>query len=259
MNDLLWRGVFTLAIAVSVWLLHRSIGHYPEPWPRREAPGRDLGRVLLLWIVAMVVPMMRMTVFTPWLEGVLTDRNMRELVQLPLLSIPYLALPLLLVVGRNGWTRRELGLTLNTRSPQTAFFALGFGFISGVVPLLSGQAVIGVEPLPLGTLLLLLYNNDFLEEFFHRGVIQSLLERALGQKAAIIWGGVLFGLTHVAFDINRLAASGVTFILFALLLQTLAGWFLGIVYMKTRSLWPGVACHYLANWLPALVKTLPGN
>ena len=258
MSELIWRGVFSAGIGASVWLLHRSIGRYPEPWPRSANPGRELRRVLLLWLIAVAVPLLRMVALTPWLQGLLADRILRELVQAPLLSIPYVVLPLILVLGRDGWTRVELGLTWKAASPPAVFFALGFGLFSGGVPLLTGQAVIGVESLPLGTLLLLLYNNDFLEEFFHRGVIQSLLERAIGQKPAIVWGGILFGLTHVAFDIDRLASDGTAFVLFALLLQTMAGWFLGIVYMKTRSLWPGVACHYLANWLPALVKNLAG-
>ena len=256
MSDLIWRLLFVAGIGAMIRLLHRSVGRYPESWPRSDAPGRDLRLVLLLWFVAMAVPLLRMLIFTPWLEVVLPGRTMRELVQLPFLSLPYLLLPLLLVRKRHSWSRDELGLAWRVRSPATALFALGFGLVSGGVPLLTGQAVIGIEPLPLGGLILLLYNNDFLEEFFHRGVMQSLLERALGQKPAIIWGGILFGLTHLAFDIERLAAAGIAFVLSALLLQTLAGWFLGIVYMKTRSLWPGVACHYLANWMPALVRSL---
>jgi membrane protease YdiL (CAAX protease family) len=34
----------------------------------------------------------------------------------------------------------------------------------------------------------------------------------------------------------------------------MAGSLFGIVYVKTRSLWPGVACHYLINWLSAILS-----
>jgi len=90
------------------------------------------------------------------------------------------------------------------------------------------------------------------------GVIQSKLERAVGQSKAVLWAGILFGLTHVVFDISMLMETGVLFVFFAVLLQTMAGWLLGIIYMKTRSLWPGMACHYLSNWLPSILAGLLG-
>ncbi|MBN2430909.1 MAG: CPBP family intramembrane metalloprotease [Acidobacteria bacterium] len=248
--------MFSVAIGSLVWLLHRAIGRYPTPLPRCDEPGRTIRHVLLLWGLALAVPVLRIFMLDPWLQEVLTDRTWRELVQVPWLTLTYLALPLLVVLRLERWTRHDLGLTWRTQSWGVALFALGFGLTSGVVPFATGQAVIGVEALPAGTLLLLLYNNDFLEEFFHRGVIQSLLERAIGQKRAVLWGGILFGLTHVVFDITRLGETGVAFVCSAVLLQTMAGWFLGIVYMKTRSLWPGVVCHYLANWLPAILVAL---
>jgi membrane protease YdiL (CAAX protease family) len=39
----------------------------------------------------------------------------------------------------------------------------------------------------------------------------------------------------------------------AVLLQGLAGSLFGLIYVKTRSLWPGVACHYLINWFSAVL------
>jgi hypothetical protein len=74
---------------------------------------------------------------------------------------------------------------------------------------------------------LLLDANAFLGEFFHHAVIQTKLERALRQGRAVLHGGVPFDVTHAASDISRL--------------------------LETRSLWPGVACHYLINWLSAIL------
>lgn len=105
----------------------------------------------------------------------------------------------------------------------------------------------------------LVFTNSFSEEFYHRGVIQSLLERALGQKGAIWLGGLLFGLTHIVFDITRLMATqGMLSVLSALVLQTMAGWLFGIIYMKTRTLWPGMVFHYLVNWLRSILVGLAG-
>jgi membrane protease YdiL (CAAX protease family) len=98
-----------------------------------------------------------------------------------------------------------------------------------------------------------------LEEFFYRGVLQAKLERGMGQMAAIVWGGVLFGFKHLALDITTLSeTNGYLAVFLALMLQTLSGWLLGIVYMKTRSLWPGIVSHYLGNWLPSILMGIFG-
>jgi len=68
-------------------------------------------------------------------------------------------------------------------------FALAFGAISGGVAFWTGETVVGVEALSAGALLLLVYNNAFLEEFFYRGVIQNRLERVFGQRRAVLAGG----------------------------------------------------------------------
>ena len=134
-----------------------------------------------------------------------------------------------------------------------------FGLVSGSIPYFTGQSNISIQVLPLSALLVLFYSNAFLEEFAFRGVIQSLLERSLGQGKAILCGGILFGLTHIGLDVSTLAeAGGVPAVLSALVLQTQAGWLLGIIFMKTRSLWSGIICHYLANWLSSLFILFTG-
>ncbi|MCU0522327.1 MAG: CPBP family intramembrane metalloprotease [Anaerolineae bacterium] len=258
---LLWQALYALAMGSFVWLLHTGLGRYPEPLPRSENPKREIREVLLLWGAAVIVPILRVSVLTPLFDIVAVDRTLRELISVPLLSVPYLALPLFVVVKRNGWTVDDLGLTWRRRSEPgsrpVAIAAVLFGLVSGVTAFVTSETVMGAEVLPAGVFVLLLYTNSFLEEFTHRGVLQSKLERAVGQRKAILWGGMLFGLTHVALDISRLLASeGIPSVLFALLLQTIGGWLLGIVYMKTRSLWPGVVCHYLVNWLPGVLVGL---
>ena len=240
-----------------VWLLYSVIGSYPKPLTKSENPEREVREVLLLWSIAAIVSMVRMDILDPYLEQVFTDRTLRELVKIPLLSVPYVALPLFIVLKQNKWTLKDLGLTWRSQSSGVAMFAVLFGFVSGLTAFLTNKTVMGIDLLPVGALILLLYNNSFLEEFYHRGVIQSKLEKAVGQKKAIFWGGVLFGLTHLFFDISQLLTSeGIPSVLFALLLQVIGGWLLGIVYMKTRSLWPGIACHYLVNWLPGILSGL---
>jgi membrane protease YdiL (CAAX protease family) len=147
--ELLSKVVFSVVTGAVIGVLDRGIGSYPPPLPRSRDPRMEIREVLLLWLVAVAVPILRLYAITPWLE------------------------------------------------------------------------------------------------------------RALGQGRAVVWGGILFGLTHVAFDISRLMASeGGLAVCLAVLLQTMAGWFFGIIYVKTRSLWPGIACHYSVNWLSAILAGL---
>jgi len=70
---------------------------------------------------------------------------------------------------------------------------------------------------------------------------------------ALMIGALLFASTHVLLDVQtRGAVGGWTEVLYALLMQTLGGCLLGLVFIKTRTLWPGVVCHYLVNWLPSI-------
>jgi len=258
MTDLLWRSGFILAVGSLILVLHRWIGIYPPALPGSERPGRDVQAALILWGVAVIVPVLMLVFITPALDRAVTNRTLNQLLQVPLRSIPYVLIPLFLLIRQRGWTTTDLGLSLKNKSRSVTFFAILVGLGTGAISYLTGRSNISIQVLGWGELLLLVYNNSFLEEFYHRGVIQSLLERAVGQRTAILWGGVLFGLTHVVFDVSALMETGILAVLSAILLQTMAGWLFGIIYMKTRSLWPGIGCHYLANWLPSILVGLAG-
>ena len=257
--ELFWRVAYCLGMGLVAWLVHSGVGRYPEQADRAENPTRGILTALSLWSVAVVFSILMTYVISPWLDRAVANATLRELSRTPLLSVPYIALPLLIVRRRDRWTSKDLGLTWKIQSRSVAAFAVAFGFVVGGIAFVADQAVISMAPLPPGVLGLLLYNNSFVEEFYHRGVIQSQLERAIGQGRAILLGGVLFGLTHVAFDVHALGGSGgVLIIVLAVLTQVLAGWLLGITYAKTRSLWPGILSHYLGNWLPSVLAGLVG-
>lgn len=257
MMDFFWSVVYSLAVGLLVWLLYSKTGEYPEPLPRSQTPKREITQAFSLWALACSVSALMALVITPAFDQLAIDRTRRELALAPLLAAIYIALPMGMVIKLNGWTVHDFGLTWKSQSRSVAIFAVALGLMTGGVAFVANQAVIGIDLLPWGALLLLLFTNSFTEEFFHRGVIQSLLERAAGQRRALLVGGILFGLTHVVFDVTMLAANrGIEAILFAVLLQTMAGWLFGIIYMKTRTLWPGIACHYLANWFPSILLGL---
>jgi membrane protease YdiL (CAAX protease family) len=256
--DILWRIIFSLSIFSLILALHKWIGKYSKPLNKSINPGKEIKEVLLLWIIAVIVPIIRMFILTPWFNEFISQRFFLELAYVPMIAIAYIIIPVYIVMIRGKWKSIDVGLTWKVNSLSVAIFAITLGVMSGLIAYISNQAVIGSDPLSAGTLLLLLFNNDFIEEFIHRGIIQSKLERVFGQRRAIIFGGVLFGLTHIAFDFSMLLDTGIIFVFFAFLLQTMLGWLLGIIYMKTRSLWPGVACHFFVNWLPSILVGILG-
>jgi membrane protease YdiL (CAAX protease family) len=240
-----------------IWILYRFIGTYPIPLPESQNPERDILMVLFLWGVAVIFPILMACCISPIFDRVMTSRALNQLAQMPLRSVPYVLLPFIMIIRPRRWTASDLGLSLRNRSSSVTVFAMAVGLGSGIIAHLTGQSNISIATLSGGELLLLFYNNAFLEELYHRGIIQGLLERVVGQRKAILWGGFLFGLTHVFFDINALwKTGGILVVLSAILLQTMAGWLFGIIFIKTRNLWPGIICHYLANWLPSILVIL---
>jgi len=95
-------------------------------------------------------------------------------------------------------------------------------------------------------MLFALYHPAFIEEFFFCGIIQGKLERALGQNKAWFYSGILFGLVHIT---TNFCVTGLDLVpgIFMLAGQIIAGWIYGIIYMKTRSLLPGMVCHYITD------------
>ena len=255
-----WEILYLLVFAGCVWLLDRDIDTYPQPLPRSANPRREIGIVLLLWAMALGVNAIRLFIINPWYIEAAIPPVWGELINLLLITPLFLILPLYLSIKVGGYTASDMGLTWKSRSTNVTIFALAFGAISGVVAFWTGETVVGIEALSAAALLLLIYNNAFLEEFFYRGVIQNRLERVFGQRRAVLAGGFLFAMTHVLLDVQALAGEGsLAAVLVALLMQTFGGMLLGLIFVKTRTLWPGVVCHYLVNWLPSILNLLTGG
>jgi len=199
-------------------------------------------------------------VLVPYLSHAVTQPDIYEFIYLPILSLLFLILPLYLSLRIDHYSLIDLGLTWKSRSLGVVIFALSFGLISGVVAFWTGETVVGVTSLSAGVLLLLIYNNAFIEEFYYRGVIQNRLERVISQRWSVIIGGMIFACSHLFLDYKVLASNGGPgAIIYALSMQLLGGWLLGLIFIKTRTLWPGVICHYLINWMPSILSLLVGN
>jgi hypothetical protein len=93
-----------------------------------------------------------------------------------------------------------------------------------------------------GRFTLILLPAAFFEELLIRGYPFAVLRRVAGWKMALIVTSVLFGLLHVA---NPGADAE------AILSVMVAGFFLGVILLATRSLYAAGAAHFAWNWIMA--------
>ncbi|HEX8423827.1 MAG TPA: CPBP family intramembrane glutamic endopeptidase, partial [Pyrinomonadaceae bacterium] len=87
------------------------------------------------------------------------------------------------------------------------------------------------------------------EEMLFRGYPLQTMMRALPFLAAVIPSSVLFAYVHLD---NPNVAWGFTFIN-----TTLAGFWLAVAYLRTRSLWFPLGLHWAWNWAMGALLGLP--
>ena len=230
------RTVISLVI---FYILHRWIGKYPTPLPLSKDRKREILETIALWVFSVVVATMFLLSRTP--DELATPSNELWGLMSLVASVPNIVVPLLFVLLVKKWTAKDLGFSMPSARSVTIFAIAVFAVI-GIIPIF-----LGMEPIPVSNLLWALYVTAFVEEFFFRAIIQGKLERALGQNKAWFYSGILFGLAHLttnAFVRGLDIGPGV----FMLIGQIIAGWYFGIIYMKTRSLLPSFLMHYFMDF-----------
>ena len=93
-----------------------------------------------------------------------------------------------------------------------------------------------------------LFPAAFAEELLLRGYVFAVLREAIGWKWTLISTSIVFGLLHVAnpgSDSQSIA------------IVTMAGFFLGAVYLATKSLWAATMAHFVWNWFMAAALHSP--
>ncbi len=234
------------SLLLFVLLAHRKIGWYPLTLPKSESPLRELAEAFAMWgiifvsILYAVVATYVRDIYYPLLKwgGVF----------LPLHFVLMLIIPLVIEVFIRKRGRSELGFRVPI-AWAPALVCIGFGIFSGVLAYVFERP----GPYPEIKLLLGLITPVFIEEWVYRSVLQSKIERALGQNRAWIISGLLFAVSHIPMNffgplwIN--SGGSVVIALLALLGQCASGWLWGILYIKTRSIFPGIISHYCSNFL----------
>jgi len=240
-------GIFLIIILI---LLAKYVGPYPKPLPQSGTPRKDLRETILFWLVHFTW----LSVVIFFLKSIFVTLIGSDLSYYFLVAIDSLILfiiPLIYVIRKNNWRLSEIGFTITkVESWKVLVFGISAYLILGVYSFFRSPHI----EMYWFALLLVLYSNAFLEEFFYRGFIQSKLERAFGQKKALIYQGVIFTLVHIPAKTIQFSIDGnLLLYLSSFFLVFLHGTIYGLIYMKTRNLWASVICHYLTNWAVATI------
>jgi uncharacterized protein len=143
----------------------------------------------------------------------------------------------------------ELGLDPAAASPPILIkgAALGGLTIGAASLLLLSTHMLRIDPTGSGNWwgqaghsTILLLPAGFFEELFIRGYAFAILRRTAGWKMALIITSIVFGLLHVS---NPGADAE------SILAVIVAGFFLGTVFLVTRSLYAAGAAHFAWNWV----------
>jgi membrane protease YdiL (CAAX protease family) len=144
-----------------------------------------------------------------------------------------------------------VGLDRSAASPNLVIkgAALGAVTIGAASLVLLGTRMLQIVPtLPgswwgeAGRSTALLLPAAFFEELFIRGYVFAVLRRAAGWKTALVVTSIVFGLLHAANP----GADGES-----ILAVIVAGFFLGAIFLFTRSLYAAGAAHFAWNWIMA--------
>lgn len=237
--------VFPLLI---VLFMHFKLGKYPKAVSHEKSRRRVVLETLVFWFLLMIV--LTLIVSSSFVEKMLGEPNAGVLALFILMTaVPYILIPVTYLKFVKGWTLSDFGLRMPLPKKRSIIiFSIILFSLFGALPFLNSN----FTPLPILMIIFALWQPAFIEEFFFRGILQGNLEKAVGQNKAWIYAGLLFGLFHAPFNY---IVMGMDFVpgLIRILGQTTSGWMFGILYMKTRSLWPGMIAHFLTNGIFASI------
>ena len=233
-------------LIVILVIIGKFIGKYPPPLPRSEHPRRNLIEVSIYFLFSIIYISFSVFALSPILITLVGDSYYIGLI----ISTIIFFLLILYVRYRDQWTSKDLGINSEVKSWSVALTSISLYILFGIY---NFYRLVPIE-MYWWFLLLLFYSNAFLEEITFRGLIQTKLEQALGQKKALIYQAILFMLIHIPANIMRFNLDGnIARFFWNFAFQLVHGLIFGLVFLKTRNIWPSVIIHYLNNWMGALI------
>jgi membrane protease YdiL (CAAX protease family) len=154
--------------------------------------------------------------------------------------------------------RTTLGLT---RISQHDFRASLYYIPLGVLVLANGAFFFDrtIPVLDIFLVILFMACIAFCEEFLFRGVLFKAIEERGSTKTAVIISGVTFGLGHIINLLN--GYSGMNQMI-QIIIAVLIGLVLSVLFVRTKSIVPGIIFHFIFNISSALsmdVEPLQNN
>ena len=214
------------------------------------------GKLRAPWkIVTFFFVLFAALVLSAWIEsavdGIVSGRGYRPLVSqwgVPLGTLIATWAMLRLVEGRS-W--EYVGLDRSAATQSTIGSGLIFGLLPIAIPSLlllatgelkSVNAAPGSWWVAAGLSFANLLPAAFGEELLLRGYLFGVLKEAVGWKWTLISTSIIFGLLHIPNPGSDAQS---------ILVVILAGFFLGAVFLATRSLYAATAAHFIWNWFMA--------
>jgi membrane protease YdiL (CAAX protease family) len=212
---------------------------------------------LLLFVVVSAA----MLVIAGLVEGSV-DTLVERLGYTPLVSdwavpLGFLGATAVMLKWVDGRSWSYVGLTRDAARPRVLLTGTVLGLLPIAIPsailLLAGQ----LSALPstpgswwgAATLSFLnLFPAAFGEELLLRGYIFAVLREAVGTKWTLISTSIIFGMLHGWNPGSDPQSIGIV---------TMAGFFLGSVYLATSSLWAATVAHFVWNWFMAAFLHTP--
>ncbi len=199
----------------------------------------------------------------------------KEVITLSYKLLVFVLIPFLTYKYIYGFNLRDFGLVVKgkdffTRKNFVIFFTftlilflLQFFLGNGAKPIREGlltetQLLIGLPLL----YILLIFEVGLVEEFFFRALIQSRISAITKSEiSGIILSGLLFGLAHApglylrgsgSIDNIGQHPSLLMSVGYSILVMSVGGFFLSIIWSKTKNLWLVMAIHAFVDLLPGL-------
>lgn len=193
---------------------------------------RDAGGVVGAWstlhwaITSRLLPLVR----------VLDDQSLNN-------TISYVLLPGLLL-ALIGWRARDLGLGRSRRG------TLGAVLLWSAPPLvLFGVAAVAIghgKPQALAHRFFIdIFRNGYAEEILWRGMLMTVTVRAFGVSAGNVAQALVFGLWHIPADLRDVHGVAWLAVADALGTQAIAGYFFGLLTLRTGNVLAAGAAHTL--------------
>lgn len=216
------------------------------PERKLRAPWR-----LLLFIVVLVATLIVAAVIEAAIDGLFARAGYTLLVSEWAVPVALIAATWVMLKWVDGRSWEYVGLDRGAARPRKLAEGSAMGLLPIAVPslvlLLAGQlSAVPSHPgswwSAAGISLANLFPAAFGEELLLRGYIFAVLRETVGWKWTLISTSIVFGLLHVWNPGSD--AQSITIVM-------MAGFFLGAVYLATRSLWAATMAHFVWNWFMA--------